>query len=60
MTKSDLTKLLKQNVSFCLSLKALVESGADLNEHPSVLEELCDRSDALLKGHTMKGFEVVS
>lgn len=59
MTKSDFNKLLKQNVQFCLSIKALVESGADLNDHRQMLEELCDRSDALLKGYQLKGFTVV-
>ena len=59
MTKSDFTKLLEQNVQFCIALNALVESGADLNDHRQMLEELCDRSDALLKGYQLKGFTVV-
>lgn len=53
MTKCNLTKLLSENVLFCLSLKCLVDSGANLMDHPAMFEELCNRSDALLKEHNL-------
>lgn len=56
MTKCNFNRLLSENVQFCLSLKCLVDSGADLLKYPQLFEDLCDRSDALLKEHNLKEF----